>query len=240
LTQGSDPTGVPVSSLEAPHRKKSPILLFIALVLLSLVSVLAIYLFLQVRTLTLENTASSPTPIPVASADPTLDWETFTHPVQKYSLRFPTHLQVKVDESTPANSIFVISDNPVYVIGGVEVRELNISPEQWINSEKKSGVEIFDQQNHTTPFTSGIKIKAAKAVDYYAFIVSHEDMLYIVSLNITGNVMSYYSIKSYPPSNYPIISQLTQKQRSPARCKSIYKPTVRKGIRIQLISPNCQ
>lgn len=85
------PTPEPISTdpvvTMPPARKKSPILLFIALVLLSVVSVLAIYLFLQVRTLTLEQTAPSPTPTPAASIDPTADWNTYNG--EEFEFKYP-------------------------------------------------------------------------------------------------------------------------------------------------------
>lgn len=82
---------VPVSRLDIPSHKKSPILLFIALALLSVVSVFAIYLFLQVRTLTLDATATpTPNPTPIASVDPTEDWQTYTNVKYKYQIKYPS------------------------------------------------------------------------------------------------------------------------------------------------------
>lgn len=87
--------------------KKSPILLFIALALLSIVSVLAIYLFLQVRTLTLEQTSPSPTPTPVASIKPieTMNQELvpiITTPITKSTIKSP----VTIKGSVPSGWMF--------------------------------------------------------------------------------------------------------------------------------------
>lgn len=169
-----------------PPPKKPSILHFFILLFLSVVAVIAIYLFLQVRQLALEKTSPSPTPTPTASVDPTSTWQQFNHPTQGYSFRYPSSILVKVDESTPAEIIFYASTTPDFIIGGIEIRELAVTPEQWIASEKKSGVEIFEQLKYSTTYTSGTKIKASKAMDYYAYVVAREDMLYILSLIITN------------------------------------------------------
>ncbi len=72
-----------------PQKKKFPLLLYISLILLSVVSVISIYLFLQVRQLTLEKLAPSPTPIPSPSADPTAGWQTYTNDLFSFNLKYP-------------------------------------------------------------------------------------------------------------------------------------------------------
>lgn len=175
-----------VSPLGTPSVKKPSLLTTLALVVLSIVAVLSIYLFLQVRQLALDKTTPSPALVPTASVDPTSTWQQFIHPTQGYNFRYPASILVKVDESTPAETIFVTTSDPEFIIGGIEVRELKVTPEEWIASEKKSGVEIFEQLTHSTTYTSGTKIKASKAMDYYAYVFVQDDMLYIVSLTITN------------------------------------------------------
>lgn len=103
--------------------KKSPILLFIALALLSIVSVLAIYLFLQVRTLTLEQTTPSPSPSPTSSTDPTADWQTIINTELNYTIGLPNNWKTikpsnlnetyEIYESQTGQSIDIIKDtNP--------------------------------------------------------------------------------------------------------------------------------
>ncbi len=72
-----------------PPKKKFPLILYISLILLSIVSVISIYLFLQVRQLTLEKLTPSPTPTPLASADPTTDWQTITNSGLLYTIKLP-------------------------------------------------------------------------------------------------------------------------------------------------------
>jgi len=169
-----------------PRRKQPSILVFLALILLTVTAVIAIYLFLQVRQLALEKTAPTPSPSPVASVDPTANWQRFTHPTQGYNFSYPASILVKVDENAPAETIFFSASDPDFIIGGIEVRELMVTPEEWIALEQKSGVVIFEQLTYSTTYTSGTKIKASKAMDYYAYIFTQEDMLYIVSLIITN------------------------------------------------------
>ncbi len=78
-----------------PPKKKFPFLLYISLILLSVVSVISIYLFLQVRQLTLEKLTPSPTPTPSPSADPTEGWETYTNTRYNYSFRYPSNLIIQ-------------------------------------------------------------------------------------------------------------------------------------------------
>ncbi len=111
----SDPTGVPVV---IPVPKKSPVLLFIALVLLSLVSVLAIYLFLQVRTLSLEQTSPSPTPTPVASADPTATWETYFDSKYQFSFKYPNKYNINRSDRVEGDGVnyYFEPDNKLIII----------------------------------------------------------------------------------------------------------------------------
>lgn len=105
-----------------PPKKKFPFLLYISLILLSVVSVISIYLFLQVRQLTLEKLTPSPTPTPSPSADPTEGWQTYTY--QDITFKYPIDWNITTDdmiavqppykgdqEEYPAITFFAI-DNP--------------------------------------------------------------------------------------------------------------------------------
>ena len=105
-----------------PPKKKFPFLLYISLILLSVLSVISIYLFLQVRQLTLEKLAPSPTPIPSPSADPTAGWQTYTY--KDITFKYPIDWNITTDnmiavqppykgdqEEYPAITFFAI-DNP--------------------------------------------------------------------------------------------------------------------------------
>ena len=95
IPSGSDPKVVPIA---LPVPKKSPVLLFIALIVLAVVSALAIYLFLQVRNLTLETTATpTPLPTPVASVDPTADWQKFSDPKLGFSFNYPSDWELTTE-----------------------------------------------------------------------------------------------------------------------------------------------
>lgn len=78
-----------------PPPQKPSILHFFTLLFLSVVAVIAIYLFLQVRQLALEKTSPSPTPTPTASVDPSADWNTYSDSKYNFSFKYPKKYSIR-------------------------------------------------------------------------------------------------------------------------------------------------
>lgn len=127
-----------VEGVEGSHNKKSPVLLFIALVLLSIVSVLAIYLFLQVRTLTLEKTAPSPTPSPIVSSDPTVDWQAYTNQKLGFSFKYPSVYKMEEKGNKDYINIITNKNEPQKDQIGIDAQSItnNITYEKILSTEK--------------------------------------------------------------------------------------------------------
>lgn len=103
-----------------PVRKKFPLLLSLLLILLVFMASISIYLFVQVRALNQELTAS-PTPFPLASADPTLGWQTYR--VDGIELRIPDGWNNLTSACQSIN------------IAKSDVSQLNISIKDYIKKE---------------------------------------------------------------------------------------------------------
>lgn len=90
IPQGSDPQVVlPVS----PAPQKFPFLVAFLLILLSVFAAIVIYLFFQVRSMTLDRNTPSPTSTPIASIDPTTDWQAYDLKELGISFKYPPNLQ---------------------------------------------------------------------------------------------------------------------------------------------------
>lgn len=73
-----------------PARKKFPILITLLLILLAFVAAICVYLFIQIKELNTQLTATpTPLPTPVASVDPTSNWQAYTNNDLKFSLKYP-------------------------------------------------------------------------------------------------------------------------------------------------------
>ncbi len=75
-----------------PSQKKFPTLIFLLTILLVGAVVFGAYFYLQVRTMTLDKIAPSPTPAPIASSDPTADWHIYTNNESGYSIKYPNNM----------------------------------------------------------------------------------------------------------------------------------------------------
>lgn len=107
----TDPVIVPYT----PPPKKFPFFALVLTVLLSIVSAICVYLFLQVRTLTLERATPSPTPSPVAAVDPTLDWQTYTNMGLGYEIKYPSFMAVDTVLNDEHNRFTSIKGNDIDV-----------------------------------------------------------------------------------------------------------------------------
>ncbi|MFZ2199981.1 MAG: hypothetical protein WAV40_04290, partial [Microgenomates group bacterium] len=80
--------------LPTPQVKKFSFLTAFLLILLSLSATFSIYLFLQVRAMTLEKFVPSPTPSPIASVDPTSNWQTYENEKFDFSFKYPQEIKI--------------------------------------------------------------------------------------------------------------------------------------------------
>lgn len=90
----------PATPTIPPTPKKFPYLATILLIILALVAGICIYIFLQVRSTAMEKSIS-PSPSPVASVDPTADWQTYTNIKYGYTLKVPTDWKINSSEPGP-------------------------------------------------------------------------------------------------------------------------------------------
>ncbi len=84
-----------VQNIEAPvtPRKKFPLFSVILLLILTVISVICVYLFLQVRELSVSQPVPSIPPVPLASVDPSLNLQTYT--TDLFSFEYKSPLNVK-------------------------------------------------------------------------------------------------------------------------------------------------
>lgn len=89
----SEPVVPNVAAPVAPH-KKFPILSVLLLIILSIVSVITVYLFLQVREFSMSQPIPSVSPSPVASINPTSNWQTYENEKFNFSFKYPQETKI--------------------------------------------------------------------------------------------------------------------------------------------------
>ncbi len=217
-----------------PPKKKFPFFLYISLILLSIVSVISIYLFLQVRQLTLEKLTPSPTPTPLASADPTKMWPGYSN--QLFSFRHPQEVSITIN--TPLNSdpefnlvltekndkilanLLIHAKNYQYRVDNAKAHELSLS--EWVswnlygNCQPHKVGEIEGQLCHENPYGS----------DKYIFITkSNGRFVQLIGENSSSQILDQIlsTFKFIDISNSPTIS-------TPRENARITSPVIIKGV----------
>ncbi len=88
---------IPVTTDNNPPTSRILPIIPILLILLTLLATLAIYLFLQVRQLTLEKLTPSPTPNSSTSANPTQGLQTFSDPKLGFTFNYPSDWELTTE-----------------------------------------------------------------------------------------------------------------------------------------------
>lgn len=108
VEESTAPPVVPI--FVPPVRKKFPFLVFLLIILLTFVAAIAVYLFVQVRELNTQITASpSPVPTPVASVDPISTWRTYENSELKLSFSYPLDWDIDNGTLTDSGDILVFN-----------------------------------------------------------------------------------------------------------------------------------
>lgn len=149
-------------------------------------SAMALYLFWQNQQLSYQLAVSrqaigSPSPSP--SANPTADWQTFTHPTQNYQLMYPNDWQVAVNSNAKSGALFGPTATSEKGEGGVEVRELPLLDPK--NFHDKDIVQVIEQKEVTLKSgITGYRSTYKSAVSGIDFVFKSEDgLIYNIYLN---------------------------------------------------------
>jgi hypothetical protein len=95
-----------VSPLVVPTHKKFSLFLFLLIPILTTIAVISLYVLLQARTMyqqTLPIASPAPSSTPLASADPTADWQTYTNNKYNFSFKYPKNFDYLTEDEDFAN-----------------------------------------------------------------------------------------------------------------------------------------
>jgi hypothetical protein len=158
----------PIAVQPVPNKKFSALLLILVPILIG-TAVIGIYVMLQARTMYQEAIATpTPSPSPIASVDPTADWQTYTNNLFLFSFKYPSkysltdNLQQSLDPlawTTKKTLALTNSENNCTV-------SLMVNPDgfgPWfpnktlaVESNGRNGLAITSETENTENLTEGL------------------------------------------------------------------------------------
>ena len=118
-SQGSDPASRQGRIDGSPEPivvpKKFPLFSVILLLILSIVSVICVYLFLQVRELSMSKPVPSPSSVPVTDTDPTSNWLTYSNQDLGFEIMYPPNMKIEKELNDEHNRFTQIKGNDLDV-----------------------------------------------------------------------------------------------------------------------------
>lgn len=193
----TEPSPVLSAQVLPPPKPKFPIFLAILATILSVVSVFCIYLFIQVRELSLDKVASSPSPTPVVVADPTADWETYTNNEYGFTIKYPLAAKIRTEQPPSNDKMFIFAIDSPNVVFDRMFKSGDYSFEISIQTQKNfpaiSDYLNFQKEHNTykevTPTTinnvSGYKFEtdgyATTNFHYQGFVTKNDDLYITVN-----------------------------------------------------------
>lgn len=208
-------------------------------VLLSLSAVGFLYYQNQQLKKMLANYQVAPTPTSsataLATADPTANWKTYTHPTYKYQFKYPSDWSAVVSQSASANTLFGLNADSKSGIGGIEVREIPTEPQNF-NSLTES--KIIKQTPVTINGISGYKTKYSNVVSGTNFVFRHKDgLIYNIYINSEGQ--NDLEIFDQILSTFKFINPVASPSAKPIACTKEAK-LCPDGSYVGRTGPNCE
>lgn len=174
------PTVPPVTPPEPPKPINKTILILIVILAFVGLGVLGYWAYQSYFTSPKPITEVS-TPTPIATTDPTASWKTFTHPTNKYQFKYPSEWTTAINEKAKAGVLFGPNASSSSGIGGVEVREINIEPQDFYKLTESKVIE-------STPYSingiNGYKYTYSNIMVSHGFVFKNTDgLIYNIYIN---------------------------------------------------------